>query len=210
MSKPIYAGMTKPVTQIEDGKYGAKLCQIVQIGAQRFSKEGKEWFSPQIIVWFEIPGLTYEKDGEVFSQMKSGTYFLSLNPSRNGQMGLREIIDSLRGNKEWTEEELEKFDISQYLGKACLLTIASVESKGKSYLSITAIEPIDDAMVAGMREPVLITTEDFRDIDNLNIPEWIKDKIRSSQEFMDMPKAAPINEQYQDDKEEIKIEDVPF
>lgn len=210
MNKPIYAGMTKQVTQIEDGKYGAVLCQIVQLGAQRFEKNGKEWYSPQILLGFEIPGLTYEKDGEVFSQIKSGTYFLSLNPSRNGQMGLREIVDSFRGNKEWTEEELEKFDISQYLGKACLLTISAVESKGKSYSTITALEPIDDAMVAGRRDPVLITTDDFVNIDNLSIPQWIKDKIMDSEEYKNLPKVAPINEQFQEEAEEIKLEDVPF
>lgn len=210
MNKPIYAGMTKQVTQIEDGKYGAVLCQIVQLGAQRFEKNGKEWYSPQILLGFEIPGLTYEKDGEVFSQIKSGTYFLSLNESRNGQMGLREIIDALRGGKEWTEAELEQFDISQYLGEACLLTIEAVESKGKSYSTITEIVPMDKQMVKPMRTPVLVTTDDFRDIDILTIPDWIKDKIRMSEEYKNMPRVAPVNDLSSEPAEEIRLEDVPF
>jgi hypothetical protein len=88
---PIYAGVTKADYSIPDGKYPAILFQIVQIGSHYFCKRNKngdvtsEWYSPQILLGFELPTLTYEnQNGEVVSNIKSGTYFLSMNPARSG------------------------------------------------------------------------------------------------------------------------------
>lgn len=224
MNKPIYAGMTKPEgIKIEDGEYPAICFQIIQIGSQRFEKEGREWFSPQVLLGFEIPSLTYETKSGVVSAIKSGTYFLSLNPSRNGTIGLREIIDGFRGNSEWSEEELEKFNISDILGKPCLITVAEVESKGKSYSNITAVAPfVGEGMLAGLREPVLITVEDFGNGDLLGtLPNWIQVKIQASKEYREMQLNQGIPALPNDtsdetlgfdmkDESEIRIEDVPF
>ena len=214
MYKSIYAGVTKPtVTPIVDGEYGAVLFQMIQIGHQRFSKDGKEWYSPQIMVGFEIPGLTYDtKDGPV-TQIKSSTYFLSLNESRNGQIGLREVIDGLRNGVEWTEEELEQFDIAQYMGRPCRIAISGVESKGKVYSNITGVFAVDqtegaDLMLNAKRPQVFITVDDFSDEAVLStLPNWIQEKIRSSQEYQEL--IVKENEPEVEEKE-IKLEDIGF
>lgn len=214
MHKPIYAGVTKPtVTPIVDGEYGAVLFQIIQIGYQKFSKDGKEWYSPQIMIGFEIPDLTYDtKDGPV-TQIKSSTYFLSLNESRNNQIGLREIVDGLRNGVAWTEEELEKFDIAQYMGRPCKIAISGVESKGKVYSNITGISAVDQVegarlMLNSKRPQIFVTVDDFSDEMALaTLPNWIQDKIRSSREYQ----ALVVKENEPDvDEEEIKLEDIPF
>jgi hypothetical protein len=223
MSKPIYAGVTKPDYSIPDGKYPARLVQIIQIGNQMFGKAtNRPWYSPQILLGFEFPTLTYEnRDGEEVSNIKSATYFLSMNQAKSGQFGLREIIDGLRGSSEYTEEELEKFDITSFLGKECMVTLSGVESKGQVYQNITGVEPFttgdgDSGMLQKYREPVLVTVDDFKDLDSLDLPEWIKNKIMDSQEYQEQFSAgkAPINEPYKTPEEagdkEIKIEDVPF
>jgi len=214
MHKPIYAGVTKPtVTPIVDGEYGAVLFQIIQIGYQKFSKDGKEWYSPQIMIGFEIPDLTYDtKDGPV-TQIKSSTYFLSLNESRNNQIGLREIVDGLRNGVAWTEEELEKFDIAQYMGRPCKIAISGVESKGKVYSNITGISAVDQVegarlMLNSKRPQIFVTVDDFSDEMALaTLPNWIQDKIRSSREYQ----ALVVKENEPDvDEEEIKLEDIQF
>lgn len=214
MHKPIYAGVTKPtVTPIVDGEYGAVLFQIIQIGYQKFSKDGKEWYSPQIMIGFEIPDLTYDtKDGPV-TQIKSSTYFLSLNESRNNQIGLREIVDGLRNGVAWTEEELEKFDIAQYMGRPCKIAISGVESKGKVYSNITGISAVDQVegarlMLNSKRPQIFVTVDDFSDEMALaTLPNWIQDKIRSSREYQ----ALVVKENEPEvDEEEIKLEDIPF
>lgn len=225
MAAPIYAGVTKPDYSIPDGKYPARVFQIIQIGSQRFEKNGREWYSPQILLGFELPTLTYEnRDGETVSNIKSATYFLSLNPSRSGVVGLREIIDGLRGSSEYTEEELEKFDITAFMGKECMVTLSGVESRGVVYQNITAVEPCDftknGLVLEKYREPILVTVDDFKNIDAIDLPDWIKDKIMASQEYREMTATPALpNEQYQpeqpkslslDDEEEINIKDVPF
>ena len=214
MHKPIYAGVTKPtVTPIVDGEYGAVLFQIIQIGHQKFSKDGKEWYSPQIMIGFELPDLTYDtKDGPV-TQIKSSTYFLSLNESRNNQIGLREIVDGLRNGVAWTEEELEKFDISQYMGHPCKIAISGVESKGKVYSNITGISAVDQVegarlMLNSKRPQIFVTVDDFSDEMALaTLPNWIQEKIRSSQEYQ----ALVVKENEPEvDEEEIKLEDIQF
>lgn len=218
MSKPINVSMTKPDYSIPDGKYPARLLQIIQIGSQRFENKttGKEWFSPQVLIGFELPSLTYEnRDGETVSNIKSATYFLSLNPSKNGVVGLREIIDGLRGSAEYTEDELEKFDISSFLGKECMVTLSGVESKGVVYQNVTGVEPCDftknGLVLPALRTPIIVTVDDFKDLDSLVLPEWIKEKIMKSEEWKNQ-NATPAmpNGQFAEEAEEIKLEDVPF
>lgn len=218
MHKPIYAGVTKPtVTPIVDGEYGAVLFQIIQIGHQKFSKGGKEWYSPQIMIGFELPELTYDtKDGPV-TQIKSSTYFLSLNPKSN-EIGLREIVDGLRNGVAWTDEELEQFDIAQYMGRPCMLAISGVESKGKVYSNITGISAVDQVEGAKLalnakRPQVFITTDDFSDETVLStLPNWIQEKIRSSKEYQELV----VNENEVEEVivapegEAIKLSDIPF
>ena len=184
---PIYASVTKPEYSIEDGKYPAILFQIIQLGSQRFGKDTpKPWYSPQILLGFEIPSLTYDTQNGEVSSIKSGTYFISMNPTRNGMVGLREIIDGMRGSSEYTAEELEKFDISAFLGKQCEIEISGVESKGKTYQNITKVEPYQGAQLQTMRTPILVTVEDFKNIDELNLPDWIINKIMDSKEYQEM------------------------
>lgn len=188
----IYAGVTKPDYSVPDGSYPARLFQIIQLGSQRFSKNDKEWYSPQILLGFELPTLTYEnQNGEETCNIKSGTYFLSMNPSSNGTTGLREIIDGLRGSAEYSEEELEKFDIEAFLGKECVVTLSGVESKGKVYQNIVAVGKCDFAKegyadLKTYRFPSLVTTEDFKNLESLNIPDWIKTKIMESKEYKEL------------------------
>jgi hypothetical protein len=228
----IYAGVTRPQIAIEDGTYPAKLVQIFQIGSHYFCKKNangdviSEWYSPQILLGFELPTVVFETaEGVKMSTLKSSTYFLSMNESRNG-IGLREIIDGLRGSSEYTSEELEQFDISKFLGKTCWLKLTEVDSKGKIYTNISEITPIKPEDVASIqidpevtrRTPILITLGDFKNIESLELPQWIEEKIKSSQEYLEMAendKKSPsmpemITAQGVEEEEEIRIEDVPF
>jgi len=211
---PIYAGMTKPEYSIPNGHYPARLFQIIQLGSQEFGKNTpKPWFSPQILLGFELPSLTYEnQNGETVSNIKSGTYFLSLNPSKNGTVGLREIIDGMHGSAEYTEEELEKFDISSFLGKECAIILDGVESKGQVYQNIVGVEPLDfkkallDFPV--YRKPIMVSTEDFANIDAFYLPNWIVEKIQQSKEYRELfEEKEPETQQA---PAPLTKEDVPF
>lgn len=185
MTTPIYASLTRPDYSIENGTYPAILFQIINIGAQEFGKNTpKPWFSPQILLGFELPTMKYDTQNGEVSSIKSGTYFLSMNPSRNGMVGLREIIDGLRGSSEYTEEQLEKFDISAFLGKECEIVLDGVESKGQVYQNIVGVTPYTGAdKLESFRKPIIVSIDDFSRLDEINLPDWIKNKIMLSKEY---------------------------
>lgn len=235
-SNAIYAGITKPAIAIENGVYPAKLVQIIQVGSHYFCKKNangdvvSEWYSPQILLGFEFPTVVFETaEGVKMSALKSSTYFLSMNESRNG-IGLREIIDGLRGSSEYTDEELQQFDISKFLGKTCFIKLEEVDSKGKIYTNISEITPVKPEDVASIqidpevtrRTPILITLGDFRNIESFELPQWIEEKIVDSKEYQEMldldneqesatsSVPAIATAQGVEEEEEIRIEDVPF
>lgn len=182
----MFAKQTKADYSIEDGKYPAILFQIISLGSQRFEKNGKEWFSPQVLLGFELPTLTYEnQDGFLTSNIKSGTYFLSLNSSRNGLPGLREIIEGMIGRELLNDKDgnTEEFDVSSLMGKPCVIELSGVESKGKVYQNITGITQYTGETLAPRRTPILVEPEAFKTLDMLDLPEWIKDKIMKSKEY---------------------------
>ena len=114
---------------------------------------------------------------------------------------------------DWTEEELEKFDIAQYMGRPCRLAISGVESKGKVYSNITGVFAVDqiegaDIMLNAKRPQVFVTVDDFSNEMVLGtLPIWIQEKIRSSQEYQEL--IVKENEPEVEEKE-IKLEDIGF
>ena len=222
-SNKIYAGVTKSAVAIEEGVYPAKLVQIIQIGSHRFEKNGKEWWSPQILLGFELPTVIFESaEGVKLSTIKSATYFLSMNEStREGVVGLREIVDGMRGKSDYTAEELQQFDISQFLGKNCFIKLDEVESKGKTYTNISEITPIKPEDIADIkidpevtrRTPILITLGDFPNIESFELPQWIEEKIKSSTEYQEwLAKKNQPDDGFNldDDEEEVKVGDLAF
>lgn len=212
----IFAPAVKPYYSVPDGTYKAILFQIIQLGSQGFEKNGKEWYSPQILLGFEIPELKYDTQNREVSSVKSGTYFLSMNESRNGVLGLREIVNGMTGKSDYTEEELAALDITKLLGLGCMITLSGVESKGKIYQNIVAVSQLEKGAdkLTAMRKKVLVETDDFGNIDFLNLPAWISDKIKMSKEYKEMFEqdvtgtvAAPVES---GESAEEMLKNVPF
>ena len=225
-----HSTFTKPVVEpIADGQYPAIIYQLIDLGSQKFSKDGREWYSPQRLIGFEIPGLTYEnKDGESISKVISITAFDSLNPTKNGQIGQREVIDAVAGSANWDEDAVMDYDLDKLIGAQVMLTIAGAESKGKVYQNIIAIESMPkDMPLTPIREKVSVTIDDFVSLESLDLPEWIKNKIAASKEYQDHKNFVAIRDEgevsqvqmsgevssFESDpalRDEIKLEDVPF
>jgi hypothetical protein len=220
-----YAQYTKPVVQpIEDGQYPAIIYQLIDLGS-KMNKAGTQRNTPQMMIGFEFPSMTYEtKDGIVLSQVKSITTYVSLNPSSQGYLGLHEIITGVSG-EELTEEQMQKFDIDSLIGKTCMITLASVESKGQVYSNIIAINFLPEGLKpVAVRPNISVTIDDFRNIENIGIPDWIKNKIKESEEYKDIQGTLSMSNDVNQvqmngkveevsslaDDNELKIEDIPF
>lgn len=114
----------------------------------------------------------------------SKEFSLSMHEKAN----LRKMISSWRG-KPITDEEAKVFDISKLIGTTCLISVVHKQAKnGNAYPEITAIATIPKGMP--IPEPVnknFILSFDEWDQDKFDsLPDFIKDKIRSSAEYKNL------------------------
>lgn len=105
--------------------------------------------------------------------------------SMNDRATLRKDLESWRG-KEFTDEESASFDVTKVLGKFCMVNVIHKKSTaGKDYAAITSITP----MPKGIPEPKPINPifefsfEQFDSKKLESLPDWIKTKIKSSDEY---------------------------
>jgi hypothetical protein len=166
----------------------------------------------QIYIRWQIPGerLEYEKDGQkVEGPMTIGAYYtLSLSEKAN----LRKALQTWR-NREFTLEELKKFDISTVLGKPCTLTIMhKTGNDGKVRAKVQAVGP----MMKGVPVPAIEGEAILYDGGEEQSPVWgklrpwmhetIKKAVQPGrQDDLPEPRGGDVGG-YHDDLED----DVPF
>lgn len=112
--------------QAPAGNHIARCIQIIDIGSQEKEWQGKKYLAPQIIIRWELPFETDEFDGETKPLIVSRYYTNSLSEKAN----LRADLESWRG-RQFTVEELMKFDMEKILGQPCTVSIVHTD-KGKA------------------------------------------------------------------------------
>jgi hypothetical protein len=142
---PIYAtdtGGGEDFKLVSAGLHPAVCDMIVDLGLQENkSPIYGDSIKHQVYIRWQIPGerLEYDKDGRtVEGPMTIGAYYtLSLSEKAN----LRKVLQGWRG-REFTKEELEKFDISAVLGISCTLTVLhKTGGDGKTRAKVEAVSP---------------------------------------------------------------------
>lgn len=128
------------------------------LGIQRVfnKKDQKEKLTPQVRIVWELAEMN--KQGERF--IISKTYTKSLHENAN----LRKDLVSWRG-KDFSEQELEGFELSNIVGKNCLLNI--VHSEDGKYANVLGVSSLPKGM-----DPI---------IQSRQIPEKMMDKIKEKQ-----------------------------
>jgi hypothetical protein len=175
---------------IAAGTYVARCYSMVHLGTIKESYMGEEKYVNKVRLTFELPTelkVFKEENGEQ-PQVISKEFTLSLGDKSN----LRAFLNSWRG-KALTEDECKSFDIAVLAGKACTLSIIHKTSKvsGKTYAEIASI----GGVMKGMAVPDLINPEMVFSVTNFDqvafdsFPDFIKEKIQSSNEY----KAVSLN-----------------
>jgi len=193
MPKPAYGELGDT---IDAGKYDAVIYLIADIGHQQ-TLNGKSIH--KYFFEFDIPEKNTTK---ALSNFGIANW---LSPSKAPYVGLYELITAV-AKVPVTKEEIAVFDLWTLIGKTVKITI---EEDEKGYMNVTAIEPAETDLKS---ERELFTFE-IDDIPNLEKLGQLESKcsraltqLYKSEEF--------INQSYKKDegeeKEEIKIEDVPF
>lgn len=171
-------GSTIPA--MKSDTYAAVCCSVIDLGIQLTNFEGREKETPQILIAFEFPDELIEYNGEMMPRQLSRIFTLSVNE----KSGLRKILMSWRG-RDFTEEELNDFDIKNIIGAPCMVSVVQTTKGGNTYANIAGVSKLLKGIsVSPPRQPIHFDIDDRSTWDIFpKIPEWIKQKINNSITF---------------------------
>lgn len=212
---------TKPNTEnfapIEEGSYPARIYQIIDLGT---IPDYQGAMKHKVRITFELPTelkVFKEENGEQ-PQVLSQEYNLSFHE----KSALRKLITACDPKALKTTDEgfIEEYDIEQLLGKTCLVGIKHTEGKENAvYANIDVATAMPKGMVCPpqFNESRVLSYDNFDTVYFETLPQFIKDKMKSSFEYKKMtedPNEEPFptvtkNEIESIDKD-INLEDIPF
>lgn len=195
---------------IEPNNYIARCYKMLEIGTVQETIMGEVKTLKKVRIGWELP-----TELRLFNEEKGmqpividKEYTLSMHEKSS----LRKDLKSWRG-KDFTEEEARSFDITKLIGAQCMLNIILKPSKKDPsvvYNDIAGITP----MPKGFECPPAVNPKQLLEFDNFNqelfdyLPDFIKDKIKSSEEYKQM--IDPHNFEVNQDKDDDSIENLPF
>jgi hypothetical protein len=138
----------------------------------------------KILFLWELPDERIEVNNEDKPRAISNTYTLSLNEKAN----LRQMLAGWRG-RDFTEEELQGFDLVNVLGAPCLLsTTIGVSKQGREFAKVSSVAKLPKGMIVPKEtenEKVIfdITNAECPLEEMEKLPEWIQTRIKESVEY---------------------------
>jgi len=171
------------IEPIAAGSYASRCYSMIQIGTITENILGTEKELHKVRISWELPDEleVFKEENGPQPRVISEEYTLSLNDKAN----LRKMLQSWRG-KAFTDEEANAFDITVLVGKPCLLSISQKQSKkGNTFSYISGVSLLPKGMQCPPQiNPSQVLSFDAWD-DELfnNLPDFIKEKIKSSQEY---------------------------
>ena len=180
--------------------YVARCYSMIHVGTIEEEIMGETKHLNKVRLTWELPTEMREFDGVQKPLVISKEYTLSMHEKAT----LRKDLESWRGLG-FTEEEAKSFDVTKLLGIPCMLSVVHTKSKsGDMYAKIGSISKI----MKGMQCPPQFNpsfefnyTDKFSDEVVEALPDFIKEKIKSSEEYKEL-KAGEIS------KSEIEESDV--
>lgn len=169
---------------IEAGNYMARCVGMLHLGHIPNNYGAEVKIQDKVLVTWELPTLTYElEDKTEVSSVISKEYTLSLDSRGH----LRKDLESWRG-KAFTEKEAEDFDLTKLLGAPCMLNIIhkTAKSSGNTYAIVSSISKMPKGFTCPeqMRESLEFNYEDKFSLEVVDaLPDFIKNKIKTSEEF---------------------------
>ena len=163
---------------VPEGPHPAICDMFVELGLQETTGKFGGKVQHKIYLRWQIPEhrLSYEKDGvKIEGPMTIGAKFtLSLHE----KAALRKILKGWRG-RDFTPDELKKFDVTTILGKPCLLSVSHAPKDGGGvYANVDTVMKLHK----DMPQPALEGEPLLYDADNLSTFEklrpWMQEIIK--------------------------------
>ena len=135
----VIVSATSSFKTVEPGSYVARCYAVIDLGTQESVWEGKPRKAHKLLIQWELPTELIE-DGEHEGKPHSSSkrYTLSLHE----KAALRADLKNWRG-RDFTAEELKKFDVANLLGATCLLNIVKDD---KDYSVVGSISRLPKGM----------------------------------------------------------------
>lgn len=192
---------------IDPGTYVARCYSMIEIGTIETEFNGHKKKSHKVSIGWELPTETavFNPDNGPEPYVVNKTYTLSMHEKST----LRKDLESWRGKK-YTDAEAVAVDITKLISQPCLLTIVHDEKDGKTYANVTGITKL----MKGQTCPQQVNKTRILAYDDFNwdlfesLSDYMKDKIRSSEEFRAMKEPATAAASTADD--DIPDDEPPF
>lgn len=171
---------------MEAGVYPARCYSMIQIGTVTENILGEEKSLHKVRLTFEFPTELHvfkEENGEQ-PYVISKEFTLSMHEKAT----LRKFLESWRG-KAFTEEQAKKFDITVLLGVQCMINVIHKAAKnGNTYAEIGSVSPLPKGMICPepINKQVVLSYDSFDEQVFESLPDFLKDKIKSSKEYQSM------------------------
>lgn len=184
------AGSSKPRRLPEPGPSLGTVVQIIDIGTQTSVFNGEEKQQRKVRWVFELPEqLTKDDEGNDRPLLIAKEFTNSTHEKATQS----KLIEALRG-KPLGDEDRNDYDITQHLGATALLSIEHKNrpSGGGQYAAIGSAMalPKNSKKPAKYGKPLAWGVELGRDETFNAFPDWLKDKIEASAEFVQMGGSA--------------------
>lgn len=169
---------------IPSGNHVGRCVSMVHIGTVPTSYGNESKLVNKVLLTWELPNMVYEYEDKELTSVISKEYTLTMGSKGN----LRKDLESWRG-KAFTEAEADDFDLTKLLGVPCMLNVIHTTSKttGNTYANISNVSRMPEGLEC---PPQSRETFEFNYdakfsteiVDNL--PDFIRKKVKMSQEFM--------------------------
>lgn len=202
------SGVTREL--IPAGNYLARCYQMIHLGTIQEVIMGEPKTLNKVRIGWELPDerRVFKSENGEQPFVISKEYTLSMHEKSN----LRKMMASWRG-KDFTEKECEAFDITKLLGACCMLNVihkASKRDASKVYEEIAGVTPLPKSVKCPPQENanIVLQYDDF-DYEVFNkLPDFIKNKIKTSEEYANLQQPNAKNLDPQNITE--PIDDLPF
>jgi hypothetical protein len=181
---------------VEPGTYVARCYSMIEIGTVKVVYKGTEKMQKKVSITWELPTeLAVFKEGKSPEPyVVSKKYTLSMYKDSN----LRKDLEAWRG-KGYTDEEAAKVDITKLIGQPCLVSVVQSprpDDPSKTYTAVTQVAKLMRGQdCAPQINPTRVLSYDKFDWEVFDkLSDYMKDQIRSSDEFKKMQEPSQINE----------------
>lgn len=187
------------------GTHVARCIRLIDLGTQAGEWQGKPNSRNQVLVMWELPNETLEIEGVAKPFIVSKFYTNSLGEKAN----LRHDLVQWRG-RDFSPEELGKFDLQSILGAPCMISIVA-NDKGKHKVGGVMKMPKGQQAPEAKNPLLAFWLDEFNQATFDGLSDGLKKIIQKSPEYAEavngkQPRSQPEKAGHFDDMED----DIPF